>query len=119
MRVSRQWVDLGEPNEGVIKYRFLKGMTFCHELMEYDYNNEETSSVTISLTDEELLRLAELTEVYKRVEKVRRLVDEAEETLEALCSCCRRLNPQHKDCTMCPETELLRKLLLEFKEGGQ
>lgn len=33
------------------------------------------------------------------------------ECMESLCSCCKRLNPQHKNCTSCEEIERYKSAL--------
>jgi len=42
---------------------------------------------------------------------LRELVETLDESLSMLCAICRILNPQHKDCTYCPDTEQERKVL--------
>ena len=41
-------------------------------------------------------------------QNVTELLEALEETLELLCHCCRRLNPQHVDCRGCQDTERAR-----------
>jgi len=40
-----------------------------------------------------------------------------EELLRHLCECCRRLNPQHKDCTWCADTGDARAALGRATKG--
>lgn len=56
--------------------------------------------------------------IVKAVNSHPELVEALKESLELTCSLCVRLNPQHKDCNWCNDTNDIREALKKA-EGGR
>jgi hypothetical protein len=46
----------------------------------------------------------------------KQLYDALEEADITICALCKRLNPQHEECTMCVDREYITEVLKECKE---
>ena len=75
----------------------------------------------IKITGELLAREIHEAIAQAQLEKdkwfIKEVHEELEKCIESLCSWCKRLNPQHKDCTSCEEVDGYRQTLAKIKGG--